>query len=197
MQLFERAHLYLPNPLAADAIAIRQFFQRDRRFRQPALDQDIALTLVQRCHGLLQQGMTGFKLVYLGIIAGLIAVFILQPILPLRCAVAIRADHHVQRCIATGEPVAETIDTPFAIRFLREEDEIASGDEMELDADEVDTVSFSGESIDMGEAVAETLALSVDPYPRRPDADEWLRKMGVMNEEQASPFAMLAKLKAR
>ena len=102
-----------------------------------------------------------------------------------------------QRCIATGEPVTETIDAPFAIRFLREEDEIAPGDEMELDADEVDTVSFSGESIDMGEAVAETLALSVDPYPRRPDADEWLRKMGVMNEEQASPFAMLAKLKAR
>lgn len=102
-----------------------------------------------------------------------------------------------QRCIATGEPVDETIDTPFAIRFLREEDEIAPGDEMELDADEVDTVSFSGESIDMGEAVAETLALSVDLYPRRPDADEWLRKMGVMNEEQASPFAMLAKLKPR
>lgn len=100
-----------------------------------------------------------------------------------------------QPCIATGEPVSESVDVPFAIRFVRADADQSDTEEMEIDAQEVDTVTFSGEHIDMGEAIAETLALSVAPYPRSPDADTYLRKMGVMTEDQASPFAILAQLK--
>lgn len=100
-----------------------------------------------------------------------------------------------QPCIATGEPVPEQVDTPFSIRFLREEDANAPGEELELDATEMDTILLENDRIDMGEAVAETLALSVDPYPRSPGAEAYLRKMGVKTEEQASPFAALAALK--
>jgi hypothetical protein len=37
--------------------------------------------------------------------------------------------------------------------------------------------------------VAQTLALSLDPYPRSPHADETLRKLGVLSEEEAGPMA--------
>ena len=44
-------------------------------------------------------------------------------------------------------------------------------------------------------AVADTLALSLDPYPRSASADAALREAGVMSEAEASPFALLAKLR--
>jgi uncharacterized metal-binding protein YceD (DUF177 family) len=95
-----------------------------------------------------------------------------------------------QTCVATGEPVPETIDTPFAVRFLKESDG-PQDDEIELSADECDTVFYSGDAIDLGEAVAETLALALEPFPRAPGADTFLKDMGVLSEEQASPFAVL------
>jgi uncharacterized metal-binding protein YceD (DUF177 family) len=101
-----------------------------------------------------------------------------------------------QPCTATGEPVPEQIDTPFSILFVPEgEEQLSSGDELEIDVSQADIASFSDDRIDMGEAMAETLALAVTPFPRAPGADEYLRKMGVISEEQASPFAVLAQLK--
>lgn len=106
-----------------------------------------------------------------------------------------------QPCIATGEPVAEDVREEFAIRFLPEESgggaEADPHAEIELDADECDTLTYSGERIDMGEAIAETLALAVNPYPRSPDADRFLREAGVLSEDQAGPFAALAALKGK
>lgn len=100
-----------------------------------------------------------------------------------------------QPCIATGEPVAETIDTDFALRFVVECEALPEGEELELDAQDVDTIGYDGQSIDMGEAVAETMALAMTPFPRSPDADAYLKEAGVMSEEQASPFAALLALK--
>lgn len=99
-----------------------------------------------------------------------------------------------QPCVATGEPVAECIDTSFTIRFLRAADQPLD-EELELSDEDCDTIFFEGESIDMGEAVAETLALSLTPYPRAPDADAFLRGVGVVSEDEAGPFSALLKLK--
>jgi hypothetical protein len=49
--------------------------------------------------------------------------------------------------------------------------------------------------IDLGTAIADTLALSLDPYPRSAGAETALKAAGVMTEEEASPFAVLAQLK--
>ena len=68
---------------------------------------------------------------------------------------------------------------------------------MELDAEDCDTIGYSGNSIDMGEAVAETVALAMAPYPRAPDADAILREAGVLQEDQAGPFAALLALKGK
>jgi len=100
-----------------------------------------------------------------------------------------------QPCVATGEPVAETIDTDFALRFVVEGDALPEGEELELDAQDVDTIGYDGQQIDMGEAVAETMALAMTPFPRSSDADAYLKEAGVLSEEQAGPFAALLALK--
>ena len=99
----------------------------------------------------------------------------------------------VQPCSVTGDPVPHRIDEDFAIRFVPDGDE--SVDEIELSEDDCDTVFYTGGAIDLGEAAAETLALALDPFPRSPGAAAALREAGVLSEEEAGPFAALAKLK--
>ena len=99
-----------------------------------------------------------------------------------------------QYCVATGEPVQARIDEAFELRFVPE----PSGrpdEELELGAEELDVVFHDGAGIELGAAIADTLALALDPYPRGPNADEALKSAGVLSEEQAGPFAALAKLK--
>ena len=100
-----------------------------------------------------------------------------------------------QACIATGDPVAEHIDEPFEVIFMPEPSEVRPDDEVELATEDCDVVFFDGASIDLGTAIADTLALAMNPYPRSAGADAALKDAGVISEEQASPFAALAQLK--
>jgi uncharacterized metal-binding protein YceD (DUF177 family) len=100
-----------------------------------------------------------------------------------------------QSCVATGDPVAEHVDEPFEIEFLPEPREGRADEEMELEAKDCDVVFYDGAAIDLGSALADTLALSIDPYPRSAGAEAALKDAGVLSEEQASPFAVLAKLR--
>jgi len=104
-----------------------------------------------------------------------------------------------QPCIATGEPVPERVREGFTFRFIPDDQETVDQppEEIEIHADECDVLTYSGNRIDIGEAIAETLALAVSPYPRSPNADTWLREAGVLNEDQAGPFAALAALKEK
>jgi uncharacterized metal-binding protein YceD (DUF177 family) len=70
-------------------------------------------------------------------------------------------------------------------------------EEIELGESDCDTVFYDGAQIDLGTAVADTLALSVDPYPRSAGAEAALKEAGVLTEEQAGPFAALAALKGK
>lgn len=99
-----------------------------------------------------------------------------------------------QSCVATGEAVRASVDEPFRVRFLPEPS-ATPDEEVELGEEDCDTVFHDGASIDLGGALADTLALALDPYPRSPGADQALREAGVLSEEQASPFAVLARLK--
>ncbi len=100
-----------------------------------------------------------------------------------------------QPCVATGVAVDERIDTDFMLRFVVESSDAVDSDELELDAEDCDIIGYDGQMIDMGEAVAETMALAMTPFPRAPDADAQLRAAGVLSEDQASPFAVLLGLK--
>ena len=99
-----------------------------------------------------------------------------------------------QPCIATGDPVAETIDEPLLLRFVPEGD-IAGAEEIELAEPDCDVVGYEGGAIDLGEAVAETMALALNPFPRSPDAEAALRAAGVIPEEEARPVSAFAGLK--
>lgn len=101
----------------------------------------------------------------------------------------------VQPCSVTGDSVPAKIEEDFAIRFVPEGGETA--DEVELSEEDCDTVFYTGSAIDLGEAAAETLALALDPFPRSAGAQAALRDAGVLNEDEAGPFAALAKLKTK
>lgn len=100
-----------------------------------------------------------------------------------------------QSCVASGEPVGATVDEPFTLVFRPAPGAARPDDEVELSETELDVTFYEGEAIDLGEAVAETLALSLDPYPRAPDAEQALKAAGVKSEEEAGPFGALAGLR--
>jgi len=100
-----------------------------------------------------------------------------------------------QSCVATGEPVPEHVDEAFDLIFVPEPPAEIAEEEIELSEDDCDTVFYDGGAIDLGAAIADTLALSIDPYPRSPGAEVALKNAGVLTEEQAGPFAALVKLK--
>jgi uncharacterized metal-binding protein YceD (DUF177 family) len=102
-----------------------------------------------------------------------------------------------QSCVVTGEPVPAHVDEPFELVFMPEPPASGHDEEIELGESDCDVVFYDGGAIDLGTAVADTLALSLDPYPRSAGADAALKEAGVLTEEQASPFAALAKLKGK
>ena len=100
-----------------------------------------------------------------------------------------------QACVVTGEPVAAHVDEPFEIAFVPAPTGGSPDEEVELAATDCDIVFHDGATIDLGAAVADTLALSLDPYPRSAGAEAALKDAGVISEEEAGPFAALAQLK--
>lgn len=111
-----------------------------------------------------------------------------------RCEGRVKAQFQ-QACIASGNPVAAAVDETFTLHFMPEPKIDAPDAELELAGDELDTVFHDGQAIDLGTAIADTLGLALDPYPRGPDADAALKEAGVMSEGEAGPFAILAKLR--
>jgi uncharacterized metal-binding protein YceD (DUF177 family) len=101
----------------------------------------------------------------------------------------------VQACVASGEPVPAHIAESFALRFVPPAGQAAEEEEIELEESELDLLTYDGGAIDLGEAVAQTLALALDPFPRAPDADDALREAGVVSEQDMSPFSALKALK--
>jgi uncharacterized metal-binding protein YceD (DUF177 family) len=105
----------------------------------------------------------------------------------------------VQACVASGDPVPETVAEDFEIHFRPPPEAGSPDDEVELGEAELDVVFYDGAAVDLGEAVAESLSLALNPYPRSPAAEAALQAAGVKSEEEAraesSPFAVLKGLK--
>lgn len=100
-----------------------------------------------------------------------------------------------QSCAVTDEPVDAHADEAFDIYFLPEPTSASTEEEIELQESDCDVVFHDGSAIDLGEAIADTLALTLDPYPRSAGAEAALKEAGVLSEAEAGPFAALAKLK--
>jgi len=90
-----------------------------------------------------------------------------------------------QICVVSLEPFESSLLFDFTVRFVPAGTE--SDDE---DPESIDEVPYEGDAIDLGEAAAEELALSLDPYPRNPDAV----LPELQEEAPTGPFAALARL---
>jgi len=72
----------------------------------------------------------------------------------------------VQTCVVSLEDFPAVIDETFRVRFVPEGQE---SDDPDPEAD--DEIGYAGGMLDLGEAAAEQLALTLDPYPRAPGAE--------------------------
>lgn len=100
-----------------------------------------------------------------------------------------------QTCAISGEDFPANIEESFDLRFIEEGDLIPDADEgseleIELDADDCDEIGYHGDLIDIGEAVAQTLGLAIDPYAEGPNADAARARSSITPEdEQKGPLA--------
>jgi uncharacterized metal-binding protein YceD (DUF177 family) len=107
-----------------------------------------------------------------------------------------------QACVVTLDPVREVIDEEVDEIFVPEGSPLAripanDQGEIMIDPDGPDIPeSFTGDTIDVAAAVAEIVAMALDPYPRKPDvefADHV--ESNPAEDVKPSPFAVLKSLK--
>jgi uncharacterized metal-binding protein YceD (DUF177 family) len=97
----------------------------------------------------------------------------------------------VQSCVVTAEPVSAQIDESFTLRFVEPNLLTSDAEETELSDDDCDLIEIDNGAVDLGEAVAQTLGLALDPFPRceaeqaRENERKWVAG------EEAGPFAGL------
>lgn len=104
----------------------------------------------------------------------------------------------VQACVVTLEPVTSRIDEPVERLYLAEMPPAPEAAEVEMPED--DTTEALGDVIDLGQVMAEALALALPIYPRAEGADlEQAQFAGPgvapMTDEDARPFAGLKELR--
>ncbi len=102
----------------------------------------------------------------------------------------------IQPCAMSGEDFAVAINEPLDLRFVEASTRPAAGEdaeiEIELEADDCDEIEYAGDMFDLGEAIAQSLSLAIDPYAEGPAADAARRAAGIVKEgEQLGPLADL------
>ncbi|WP_288483272.1 DUF177 domain-containing protein [uncultured Novosphingobium sp.] len=105
----------------------------------------------------------------------------------------VRADI-VQSCAVSAEDLPVSLREEMAVRFVPEARTYAPDEEIELSAEDCDEIEYTGSHFNLGEAVAQTVALAIDPFLTGPEAEE-ARKRPELNGETENPFAALKGLK--
>jgi uncharacterized metal-binding protein YceD (DUF177 family) len=101
----------------------------------------------------------------------------------------------VQACAISGDDFPVSIDEPIQLRFVPAQGEHAPGTEIELIAEDCDEIEYEGTSFDLGEAVAQSLGLAIDPFAEGPNADAARKAAGLLGPDKSGPFAALAALR--
>lgn len=102
----------------------------------------------------------------------------------------------VQPCAVTREDISYTFTERVTLLFVPEGKltHYDEGEEIELDTDAPDELEYEGDSFDLGEALAQTLGLAIDPYREGPDAEAVRNEVGIESDEEfdAAPKGPLA-----
>ena len=106
-----------------------------------------------------------------------------------------------QACVVTLEPVPTRVEASFERLYGADAPEEAGGPIADADTEE-SPEPFTDGAVDVGEAVAEQLALELDPFPRAPGAafdgfTSGSKSVGDDDTGNAGPFAALARLKEK
>lgn len=96
-----------------------------------------------------------------------------------------------QACVVTLEPVTQEIDEEIDWRVPPPAAEPSEPDEEDI-LEGPDEVEAENGVLDLGEALAQQLALSLDPYPRAPGAGLGPEGAG---DKPVTPFSALSRLK--
>ncbi len=104
----------------------------------------------------------------------------------------------VQKCAISGDDLPVTIAEELTLIFTPPRDYSDTGDaEIELTAEDCDVVEYTGDAFDLGEAVAQTLGLAIDPYASGDGAAETRDAVDLKEPTRENPFAALAALKPK
>jgi uncharacterized metal-binding protein YceD (DUF177 family) len=102
--------------------------------------------------------------------------------------------HVEQSCVVTLEPVGTDVDERVSLHYTPATSERAEPSVIDVDDDDDPPEILVDDRIDVGAAMAEHLALALDPWPRKPDA-EIPAAFGEEIEARENPFAVLSQLK--
>ena len=89
----------------------------------------------------------------------------------------------VQNCAISGDDFPVRIAEPLDLLFVPSGTlDTVEEEEVELDSSGPDEIEYEGESIDAGEAIAQSLGLAIDPYAEGPNADAARRNAGISDD---------------
>jgi uncharacterized metal-binding protein YceD (DUF177 family) len=95
----------------------------------------------------------------------------------------------VQDCAVSGEPFETELAEEMALTFVPPRHFAAVEEPVEVGSDELDEIEYEGQQIDLGEAIAQSLALAIDPYAEGPNADRVREAKGLAEPEPSGPLA--------
>lgn len=122
----------------------------------------------------------------------------LTPLSRHRCRLAGRLEAKVtQACVATLEPVDETIVRDIDIEFWPESDLTAQASASFDALGSDDPEPLDGETADVGRLVYQLVGAGLDPYPRKAGAAATWNDPAPKPEQKANPFSVLANLKPK
>jgi uncharacterized metal-binding protein YceD (DUF177 family) len=103
----------------------------------------------------------------------------------------VEAQGHLQArvsrtCVVSLDEFEAGVDERFRLRFVP-----AGTESDDPNPESEDEVPYTGDFLDLGETAVEQLALALDPYPRKPDAELPVAE----TEAPEHPFAALASLR--
>jgi uncharacterized metal-binding protein YceD (DUF177 family) len=104
----------------------------------------------------------------------------------------------IQPCAISGDDFPVAIKEPVSLRFVPANPVAhAPDEEIEITADDCDEIEYEGMTFDLGEAVAQTLALAIDPFAEGPNADKARTEHNLSGDAGSGPFAALSALQRK
>lgn len=103
----------------------------------------------------------------------------------------------IQMCAISGEDFPVRISEPIALRFVPQVQDYNPDEEIEISADDCDEIEYEGASFDLGEAIAQSLALAIDPFAEGPNANKARVEHKLGGDVASGAFAALSAFKTK